>query len=91
MKVFHYRSAKEIWRLFEEYGESGVDDTNPYLKYLTLEQFTQMCLEKDFFNPKIQLNFLQTKNMEQDFKKVVENLEKIYQEFKSRLLYVEMN
>lgn len=37
MKVFHYRSAKEIWRLFEEYGESGVDDTNPYLKYLTLE------------------------------------------------------
>lgn len=52
MKVFHYRSAKEIWRLFEEYVESGLDEENPFMKYLTLESFTAMSLEKDFFNPK---------------------------------------
>ncbi len=49
MKEFDYKNDKETWRLFEEYAESGIDDQNPFLKYLTLETFEKMCMEKDFF------------------------------------------
>ena len=54
MKVFHFKSAKEIWRLFDDYAESNIDPQNPFIKYLNLEQFTKMSLEKDYFGFKAQ-------------------------------------
>jgi len=53
MKVFHHKSQKDIWKLFEEASEIGLDEQNPYLKLMPLEAFVGISLERDLFNPKM--------------------------------------
>ena len=52
MKLFHGRTSKEIWALFEEYGKTGIDPSNPIVKYLNLENFIQLALDRDLFDYK---------------------------------------
>lgn len=61
MKIFHSKKSEESYKLFEENAELGVDEENPGGKYLTIDIFLQLCLEKDLFNPKLQLVFLNSK------------------------------
>eukprot|EP00347_Sterkiella_histriomuscorum_P010195 403377241 len=61
MKTFHNKSSKEIWSLFEDYGKTNVDPQNPFIKYLNLENFMQLALDKEYFDQKSQKRFEQSK------------------------------
>jgi len=52
MKIFYQKSTRSVWTLFEEYAKSGLDPESPSVKYLTLDSFTQLSIEKDFFDLK---------------------------------------
>ena len=61
MKIFYYKPSKEVFKQFEEYAVVGVDPANPQGRFLTIDQFVQLSLDKDYFTPKIQFTFCQSK------------------------------
>jgi len=52
MKAIHEKTSKEIWDLFEEYGKTGLEKNNPFIKYMSIESFVQMGIEKELFDAK---------------------------------------
>ena len=57
MKNFYNKSTAEIWQIFEDFAKAGLDSEAPSVKYLTLESFIQLSIEKDLFDYKSQLKF----------------------------------
>lgn len=91
MKVFHYRSIQDIYKLFDEYAESGLLEATPHVKYLSLETFSSLSLDKDLFSPKAQLSFIDSKDVEKDYSMVKMNVESVAMRFKGRLAECDMS
>ena len=51
VKVMHRKSNREAYKLFDEYGEVGLDEAAPDNKNLSLGGFVQLALDKNFFGP----------------------------------------
>eukprot|EP00347_Sterkiella_histriomuscorum_P002769 403366870 len=90
MKTFHNKSSKEIWNLFEEYGKTNVDPQNPFIKYLNLENFMQLALDKEYFDQKSQKRFEQSKNLQSDFEWLKKELPNIVGILRSRLIQINL-
>ncbi|CDW78073.1 ef hand family protein [Stylonychia lemnae] len=83
MKTVHFKTSQEIKRLFNEYGSIDQDPSNMELNLMNLEQFTQLCLDKDYFSPKVQHLFCQSS---EDFRDLLMKMPDVIENFKNRLL-----
>ncbi|CDW88315.1 ef hand family protein [Stylonychia lemnae] len=90
MKSFYEYTSKQIWDLFEEYGKTGLEKMNPFIKYINIESFVQMGLEKDLFDAKSQKRYMNSNDTMRDFENLSKTISSTASIFKARLKMIDM-